>query len=223
MGPVVDPVEADAVQPKRADMVVIGGGIVGVSTAYALAQKGISVVLCEKGQIAGEQSSRNWGWVRKTGRDEREIPLIAESLRMWEGMNEAVGAETGFRACGILYTSQTEADDAYHEDWLAARSALSTWRATTERGRGGSAATGFDQALSRRNVQPDRRPGGAAEGDARYRCSRAPSRCGCPDRMRRARCRADRRPRIRRGDGARPDRLRCRRSRRWRLVAVVLR
>ena len=118
MGPVVDPVEADAVQPKRADVVVIGGGIVGVSTAYALAQKGISVVLCEKGQIAGEQSSRNWGWVRKTGRDEREIPLIAESLRMWEGMNEAVGAETGFRACGILYTSQTEADDAYHEDWL---------------------------------------------------------------------------------------------------------
>ena len=118
MGPVVDPVEADAVQPKRADVVVIGGGIVGVSTAYALAQRGISVVLCEKGQIAGEQSSRNWGWVRKTGRDEREIPLIAESLRMWEGMNEAVGAETGFRACGILYTSQTEADDAYHEDWL---------------------------------------------------------------------------------------------------------
>jgi glycine/D-amino acid oxidase-like deaminating enzyme len=118
MGPVVDAVEADAVQLKRADVVVIGGGIVGVSTAFALAQKGISVVLCEKGHIAGEQSSRNWGWVRKTGRDEREIPLIAESLRMWEGMNKAVGAETGFRACGILYTSQTEADDAYHEDWL---------------------------------------------------------------------------------------------------------
>lgn len=118
MGPVVDPVEADAVQPKRADVVVIGGGIIGVSTAFALAQKGVSVILCEKGHIAGEQSSRNWGWVRKTGRDEREIPLIAESLRMWEGMNKAIGAETGFRACGILYTSQTEADDAYHEDWL---------------------------------------------------------------------------------------------------------
>ena len=119
MGPMVDPVEADAVQPKRADVVIIGGGIIGVSAAFALSQRGISVVLCEKGHIAGEQSSRNWGWVRKTGRDEREIPLIAESLRMWEGMNKAVGAETGFRACGILYTSQTEADDAYHEDWLS--------------------------------------------------------------------------------------------------------
>jgi len=98
MGPVVDPVETDAVQPKRADVVVIGGGIIGVSTAFALAQKGISVVLCEKGHIAGEQSSRNWGWVRKTGRDEREIPLIAEALRLWEGMDKAVGAETGFAA-----------------------------------------------------------------------------------------------------------------------------
>ena len=118
MGPAVDTVEVDAVQPKRADVVVIGGGIVGVSTALALAQTGISVVLCEKGDIACEQSSRNWGWVRKTGRDEREIPLIAESLRMWEGMNKAVEADTGFRTCGILYTSQSDSDDAYHEDWL---------------------------------------------------------------------------------------------------------
>ena len=36
--------------------------------------KGVPVVLCEKGHIAGEQSSRNWGWCRKMGRDPREIP-----------------------------------------------------------------------------------------------------------------------------------------------------
>ncbi|MEM9359426.1 MAG: FAD-binding oxidoreductase, partial [Pseudomonadota bacterium] len=46
------------------DVVVIGGGIAGVSTAYFLAQQGISVMVCEKGRIAGEQSSRNWGWIR---------------------------------------------------------------------------------------------------------------------------------------------------------------
>ncbi len=118
MGPKVDAVEADSAVPARSDVVVIGGGIIGVSTALALAQKGISVTLCEKGHIAGEQSSRNWGWVRKSARDEREIPLIIESLRLWEGMNKTVGAETGFRTCGILFAARTDADLARQEDWL---------------------------------------------------------------------------------------------------------
>ena len=46
---------------EQARVVVIGGGIVGTSAALALAERGISVVLCEKGRIGGEQSGRNWG------------------------------------------------------------------------------------------------------------------------------------------------------------------
>ena len=65
--------------PARADVVVIGGGIVGVSAAFYLAKKGASVALCEKGRIASEQSSRNWGWCRTMGRDEAEIPLAIEA------------------------------------------------------------------------------------------------------------------------------------------------
>ncbi len=99
-------------------MVVIGGGIIGVATALALAQRGIAVTVCENGVLAGEQSSRNWGWGRKTMRDTREIPLMLESLRLWQGMNATVGAETGFRASGILYASPTEADLAQRQDWL---------------------------------------------------------------------------------------------------------
>lgn len=118
MGPKVDAIDTDTALPSRCDVVVIGGGIIGVSTALALAQKGVSVALCEKGHIAGEQSSRNWGWVRKSARDEREIPLIIESLRLWEGLNEVVGAETGFRQCGILFAARTDADLARQEDWL---------------------------------------------------------------------------------------------------------
>jgi len=68
--------------PARADVVVIGGGIIGVSAALHLAKKGVSVALCEKGRIAGEQSSRNWGWCRTMGRDPAEIPLSIESLRI---------------------------------------------------------------------------------------------------------------------------------------------
>src|SRR4051812_15006565 len=118
MGPRVDPVQSDESLPARADVVVIGGGIIGTSTALFLAQRGVSVALCEKGHIAGEQSSRNWGWCRKMARDPREIPLIIESMRLWERMNETVEAETGFRTCGIMYLGETSESLARMEEWL---------------------------------------------------------------------------------------------------------
>jgi len=118
MAPRVDPVHSDETLPEHADVVIIGGGIIGTSTALFLAQKGVSTVLCEKGHIAGEQSSRNWGWCRKMGRDPREIPLIIESLRLWQGMNGLVGAETGFRQPGIMYLSETRAQLDKLEVWL---------------------------------------------------------------------------------------------------------
>jgi glycine/D-amino acid oxidase-like deaminating enzyme len=118
MAPRVDPVASDEALPARADVVVIGGGVIGASAALFLAQKGVSVALCEKGHIAGEQSSRNWGWCRKMVRDPRELPLIIESLRLWERMNATVEAETGFRTCGIMYLSESEEELARLEGWL---------------------------------------------------------------------------------------------------------
>jgi glycine/D-amino acid oxidase-like deaminating enzyme len=118
MAPRVDPVPSDETLPTRVDVVIIGGGIIGTSTALFLTQKGVSVALCEKGHIAGEQSSRNWGWCRKMVRDPRELPLVIESLRLWQGMNEMVEAETGFRTCGIMYLAETPEDVARLETWL---------------------------------------------------------------------------------------------------------
>jgi len=91
MSPPVEPVHSDPALPERAGVVIIGGGIIGASAAMFLAEKGHSVVLCEKGRIGGEQSSRNWGWCRTMGRDAREIPLAIESLRLWRGINERTG------------------------------------------------------------------------------------------------------------------------------------
>lgn len=72
--------------------------------------------MCEKGKLAGEQSSRNWGWVRKTGRDLREMPLIIESLRMWGELTRE-GLPTGWNECGILYVATTDADRERYQRW----------------------------------------------------------------------------------------------------------
>ena len=118
MGPYVESVTSDEFMPARASIVVIGGGIIGTAAAFTLASRGISVVLCEKGHIAGEQSSRNWGWVRQAGRDFREMPLIVESLRLWRGLDRQIEAETGFRECGVLYVAEDEDDERGFANWL---------------------------------------------------------------------------------------------------------
>src|SRR5258707_3992871 len=118
VAPRVDRVPSDEKLPAGADVVIAGGGIIGASTAWCLAQRGVWVVLCERGHIDGEQSSRNWGWCRKMARDPREIPLIIESLRLWERMNGTVDAETGFRTSGIMYLGETAQELDVMEAWL---------------------------------------------------------------------------------------------------------
>ena len=104
--------------PSHADVVIIGAGIVGTSAAYYLAKKGVSVVLCEKGRVAGEQSSRNWGFVRQQGRDPVEIPAIIESLKIWRGLAEETGEDLGFKQAGVLYLADTEEQVAGYEAWI---------------------------------------------------------------------------------------------------------
>ena len=104
--------------PDTADVVVIGGGIVGVSTAWFLAKQGVDVVLCEKGHIAGEQSGRNWGWVRVQGRDTREIPMMLESLKIWEGLEDEIGEDVGFIRGGCFFTANSDKQLQSFEDWI---------------------------------------------------------------------------------------------------------
>ncbi len=104
--------------PARVSVVVIGGGIIGASTALHLAQKGVPVVLCEKGRIGGEQSSRNWGWTRLMGRDPAELPLGLASLKLWSEMNTITGTDTGWRRCGISYLCETQAELDAQQRWL---------------------------------------------------------------------------------------------------------
>lgn len=100
--------------PGQADVVIIGGGIIGVFTAYYLARRGLSVALVEKGRIGAEQSSRNWGWCRQQNRDARELPMATRSLQLWEQFAADTGEETGFKRHGLLYLSN---DDEEIDRW----------------------------------------------------------------------------------------------------------
>jgi glycine/D-amino acid oxidase-like deaminating enzyme len=118
--PVIESVIPSRDFPKQANAVVIGAGIIGISTAVELQARGLDVVVVEKGEVAAEQSSRNWGWCRQMGRDPREIPLIKISIDLWRSMNHKIGAETGYRTCGIAYLSETEQQRADKEKWVNA-------------------------------------------------------------------------------------------------------
>lgn len=118
MGLNVGVVHSAAQFPQQTEVVVIGGGIIGVATALSLVSRGIPTVLVEKGYIAGEQSSRNWGWCRRTGRDIRELPLINLSMQLWEGMNERLQQDCGFKVTGIAYASRSEQQLQTHQQWL---------------------------------------------------------------------------------------------------------
>jgi glycine/D-amino acid oxidase-like deaminating enzyme len=111
------PVRFAAPLPKAADVVVIGGGIIGIMTAWYLAERGEKVVLCEKGRVGAEQSGRNWGWVRQQGRDPAELPVMVEALSIWKEL-AASGLDLGFRQTGVFYAANTPADMENYEGWM---------------------------------------------------------------------------------------------------------
>ena len=173
MAPRPDLVATDDTVPRRAAVVVIGGGIIGTSTAFALAEKGIDVVLCEKGEIGAEQSSRNLGWCRTQGRDPREIALSLEAMRIWRGFNGKIEGDTGFRAEGVLYLCNSESDVAKYEAWLEQAKVYQV-DARLDFGRRGR------QAVAWRHAQMDRRacirlvPDGQNRRRRRRRSQRVP-------------------------------------------------
>lgn len=118
MAPVVSPVSTSEDLPFSTVVGIIGGGIVGLTAALVLAERGIPVVVLEKGRLAGEQSSRNLGWIRKMGRSVADVPLACEADRLWAGLAARVGEDVGYRQAGIMYLARTQAEMDMHRGWL---------------------------------------------------------------------------------------------------------
>lgn len=137
--------ETSTTLPARADVVIIGGGIIGVFAGHYLARRGLSVALVEKGRIGAEQSSRNWGWCRQQNRDARELPMATKSLDLWEEFGAETGEDTGFSRCGLFYLSN---DEAELSRWAGWRDFAKTVGVTTHM-LSGSEATQRGQATGR--------------------------------------------------------------------------
>ncbi len=104
--------------PKNADAIIVGGGIIGCSTAYYLAKQGMSVLVMEKSHMVGhEQSSRNWGFVRQLGRDPKEIPLMMRSNKIWKGFEKELDASLGWQQKGILGMTDDPSAIPDYEKW----------------------------------------------------------------------------------------------------------
>lgn len=108
--------------PKQADVVVIGAGILGIMTAINLVERGLSVVIVEKGNIAGEQSSRFYGQVITYKMPDETFLLHHIGKQRWREMNAKVGVDTSYRTQGRVEVPLDEEDLDHVRKWIDTRS-----------------------------------------------------------------------------------------------------
>jgi sarcosine oxidase subunit beta len=84
-------------QPKGADVIIIGGGVTGLSAGWWLARDGVDVLVLDKGIVGWEASGRNGG-----GCSHYQSPLFAEEQRLWPDMDTLLGYPTEYRRERII-------------------------------------------------------------------------------------------------------------------------
>jgi sarcosine oxidase, subunit beta len=97
--------------PDRAEVVIIGGGVMGASAAFHLAEAGVSdVLLLEADQLSCGSTSKSAGGVRLQFSDEINIALALRSMDAFERFAERPGAEIGLQQVGYLFLLTDPAD-----------------------------------------------------------------------------------------------------------------
>jgi sarcosine oxidase subunit beta len=95
---------------QQYDVAVVGGGLVGSSTALGLAQRGMRVLLIERRFCGAQASGVNYGGVRCQGRPAEQLPLALRARRIWDRLNERIGIDGEFVVSGHLRLARSEAD-----------------------------------------------------------------------------------------------------------------
>jgi sarcosine oxidase subunit beta len=91
------------------DAVVVGGGIVGLSSAYSLARADVDVTLCEKGSLGAGSTARSAGGIRSQFSTEVNVALSVASREVWDEFEARFGVDIAYRQSGYLFLARTEA------------------------------------------------------------------------------------------------------------------
>lgn len=95
---------------NHADVIIIGGGIIGCAAAYYIRKKGYSVIVLEGSpHIGNGGSSRNGGGVRQSGRDPRELPLAMYAIKhLWPALSDELEVDCEYHQDGNLRLGKTK-------------------------------------------------------------------------------------------------------------------
>ncbi|GAA0525987.1 sarcosine oxidase subunit beta [Halorubrum aquaticum] len=91
------------------DALVVGGGVVGLSAAYALSDRDVNVTLVEKGSLGNASTARSAGGIRSQFSTRVNVELSLASKEVWNSFEERFGVDIGLRKNGYLFLARSEA------------------------------------------------------------------------------------------------------------------
>lgn len=116
---------AGTVTTTTADVLVIGGGLMGLASSLELARHGADVICIEADHFGGQQSTQNWGFVRKQGRGLAEVPLMLDSIKRWSTLGDDLDFDIQWMQGGNIAVFDTDAQEQGYRAWLESTSELS--------------------------------------------------------------------------------------------------
>jgi sarcosine oxidase subunit beta len=97
--------------------VVVGGGMIGVASAYYLAERGVDVVVCEKSSVGAGSTERSAGGIRAQYSTPVNVDLSAAAMDVWDEFEARFGDDIAYRRTGYLFLAREEATaERFRED-----------------------------------------------------------------------------------------------------------
>jgi sarcosine oxidase subunit beta len=122
----IDPARASPRPPaRRASIVIVGGGVIGTSIAFHLAEAGVEdVLLLERAELGSGATGKGAGGVRAMFSDELNVRIGMRSLEAWGAFGERPGAEIDLRRVGYLFLLSSHEEVALFERSVAMQNEL---------------------------------------------------------------------------------------------------